>query len=184
MTAEPVATKVTLSLHVNGRAREVEAYPSETLLGILREQLGLKSVREGCGIGMCGACTVLVDRKPISSCLALAASAVGREILTLEGLSDTEAMHPVQQAYMDCSAFQCSYCTPGFIMATVGLLEENARPDRAEAREYLAGNLCRCGSYLEILDAVVLAAERTAEGPQSAPSPTADMAPATVDPMG
>lgn len=184
MTTEAVAGRATLSLHVNGRAREVEAYPSETILRVLREHLGLNSVREGCGIGMCGACTILVDRKPISSCLALAASAVGREILTLEALSDIDTLHPVQQAYLECSAFQCSYCTPGFIMATLGLLDENGRPDRAEAREYLAGNLCRCGSYLEILDAVALAAERLAGESAVAPGPHGQIAPATVDPIG
>jgi aerobic-type carbon monoxide dehydrogenase small subunit (CoxS/CutS family) len=103
---------------------------------------------------MCGACTVLVDGRPISSCLMLVAQAEGRQITTIEGLAENEQLHPVQQAYIDHTAFQCAYCTPGFILSTVALLQETPDPDDRTIRNYLAGNLCRCGSYNNILEAV------------------------------
>jgi len=143
---------------VNGQTRDLEVEVHDTLLEVLRSEFKLTGPREGCGIGMCGACTVLVDEKPISSCLALAALAQGKEILTVEGLATGHELHPIQQAYVDHNAFQCSYCTPGFILSTTALLAENPDPTADEVREYLAGNLCRCGSYVKILDAVLDAA--------------------------
>ncbi len=116
-------------------------------------------MREGCGIGMCGACTVLIDGKPLSSCLILAPLAAGKDITTVEALGQ-DKLHPIQQAFVDNTAFQCSYCTPGFILTTKAFLEENPSPTPEEVKEYLAGNLCRCGSYLKILDAVLDAAKR------------------------
>jgi aerobic-type carbon monoxide dehydrogenase small subunit (CoxS/CutS family) len=145
-------------LMVNGMDRDVMVEPHHTLLDVLRREFDLLSVREGCGIGMCGACTVLVDGKPISSCLTLAARAHGKELLTLEGLNANGELHPIQQAYLDHAGFQCSYCTPGFILATKALLEENPSPSPDEVREYLSGNLCRCGSYTKIMEAVLAAA--------------------------
>ena len=106
---------------------------------------------------MCGACTVLVDGKPLSSCLVLAEQVAGKEVLTIEGLGNAENLHPVQQAFLDEGAFQCAYCTPGFVLTTVALLAENPSPDEEEIREYLAGNLCRCGSYQNIIQAVKVA---------------------------
>jgi len=144
----------TLTLRVNGAEYGLSISPERTLLDVLREELKLVGTREGCGIGMCGACTVLVDGRPISSCLTLIAQAAGREITTVEGLGEGDHLHPVQQAYLDHAAFQCAYCTPGFILATVALLEERPDPDDQTIREYLAGNLCRCGSYENILAAV------------------------------
>jgi len=141
-------------LQVNGSERHVGVLPGHTLLTVLRDRLKLLSVREGCGIGMCGACTVLIDGQPVSSCLQLASLAQGREITTVEGLSDDGQLHPVQQAYADQTAFQCSYCTPGFVLATVGLLTDIEDPSPGEIEDYLAGNLCRCGSYVKILEAV------------------------------
>ena len=145
-------------LHVNGSKYKVQA-ETRTLLDILREDLGLVGTKEGCGVGMCGACTVLVDGKPFSSCLVLAEQVAGKEVLTIEGLGSAENLHPVQQAYLDEGAFQCAYCTPGFVLTTVALLAENPSPSDEEIREYLSGNLCRCGSYQNILQAVKTASQ-------------------------
>jgi len=151
--------KKLVSLQVNGVEREVAVHPHHTLLEVLRNEFKLFSVREGCGIGMCGACTVLVDGKPLSSCLLLAPLAAGKDIVTVEALGQ-DKLHPIQQAFMDNTAFQCSYCTPGFILTTKAFLEENPSPTPDEIKEYLAGNLCRCGSYMKIMDAVLDAAKR------------------------
>ena len=140
-------------LIVNGIEHEIDP-GIRTLLDVLREDLGLVGAKEGCGIGMCGACTVLVDGRAISSCLMLAAQAVGKEIITIEGIAPQGELHPVQQAYIEHSGFQCAYCTPGFVLSTVALLAENPAPTDNEIREYLAGNLCRCGSYQNILESV------------------------------
>jgi len=140
-------------LNVNGSKYEVQT-ETHTLLDVLRDDLGLMGTKEGCGVGMCGACTVLVDGKPLSSCLVLAEQVVGKEVLTVEGLGNAENLHPIQQAFLDEGAFQCAYCTPGFVLTTVALLAENPTPSDDEIREYLAGNLCRCGSYQNILQAV------------------------------
>lgn len=143
-----------IRLRVNGQEHNLAVSVGRTLLDVLREELGLVGVREGCGIGMCGACTVLVDGAAISSCLMLAVQAQHKAIVTVEGLAEAGQLHPVQQAYLDRAAFQCAYCTPGFILSTVALLDENPNPDDEAIRHYLAGNLCRCGSYLNILEAV------------------------------
>jgi len=140
-------------LNVNGNRHEVQA-GMRTLLEVLRDDLGLVSAKEGCGVGMCGACTVLIDGKPVSGCLTLAAQVVDKEILTVEALTKGGRLHPVQQAFIDERAFQCAYCTPGFILSTVALLKENPNPSEDEIREYLSGNLCRCGSYQNILKTV------------------------------
>lgn len=157
--------KLTLTLRVNGRDHVVRARPQHTLLEVLRNEVGLTGPREGCGVGMCGACTVLVDGRPISGCLMLAPLAEGHELETVEGLEGADgSLHPIQEAYVAHTAFQCSYCTPGFILTTKALLAENPDPSRDEAKEYLAGNLCRCGSYVKILDAVMDAKDRLREG--------------------
>jgi aerobic-type carbon monoxide dehydrogenase small subunit (CoxS/CutS family) len=149
-----------LRLKVNGKEYVVSAPAGRTLLDVLRNDLGLVGAREGCGIGMCGACTVLVDGRAISSCLMLAAQAEGRAVTTVEGLAQGEKLHPVQQAYIDQAGFQCAYCTSGFILSTVALLDERPDADRETIREVLAGNLCRCGSYDNILRAVEAARGR------------------------
>ena len=141
-------------LNVNGQERRLDVPPHRTLLQALRDELGLMGAREACGIGMCGSCTVLVDGQPYSACLLLVPQVAGKRILTVEGLPDGDRLHPVQQAYLEHSAFQCSFCTPGFILSTIALLKQNPHPSDAEIREYLAGNLCRCGAYPEILEAV------------------------------
>jgi xanthine dehydrogenase YagT iron-sulfur-binding subunit len=148
-----------IALFVNGHSATLHVEETAILLDVLREQLDLCSVREGCGVGMCGACTVLVDGKPVSSCLTLAALLDGREVLTLEGLGGPERLHPLQQAFLEHEAFQCGYCTPGFIVATKALLDEIPAPSAEEVRAYLAGNVCRCGAYPEILRAVLARAQ-------------------------
>lgn len=149
-----------VKLKVNGWEKEVAVQTHQTLLEVIRQDFKLFGAREGCGIGMCGACTVLADGKPISSCLMLAPLAEGKELLTIEGLADGGKLHPIQQAFIDHNAFQCSYCTPGFILTTKTLLEENPAPSADDVRAYLAGNLCRCGSYVKIQEAVLDAAGR------------------------
>jgi aerobic-type carbon monoxide dehydrogenase small subunit (CoxS/CutS family) len=148
---------VKLALRVNGEAREVEARADESVLDVLRRELGLLSVRETCGIGVCGACTVLVDGAPMSGCLLLAPLAVGKDITTVEGLGDDD---PVQRAFAEARGFQCGYCTPGMILTAASLLAEQPRPSEAEVRLAMAGNLCRCGSYVKIIDAVLRAADQ------------------------
>jgi carbon-monoxide dehydrogenase small subunit len=170
VTARPVDDdgKITISLRVNGRDEVVKARPHHTLLEVLRNELGLTGPREGCGVGMCGACTVLVDGRPVSGCLLPAALAEGYELVTIEGLESPDGeLHPIQQAFVDHTGFQCSYCTPGFILTSKALLDENPDPSREEARHYLAGNLCRCGSYVKILDSVMDAKERLKAGPRA-----------------
>jgi aerobic carbon-monoxide dehydrogenase small subunit len=137
--------------------------PSQTLLDVLRDHLKLTGTRLTCGIGVCGACTVLVDGEAMSGCLLLAPMIAGHNITTIEGIAAPDGtLDVVQQAYVDCMGLQCSYCTPGFILATHALLKENPQPTESEIKEYLAGNLCRCGSYYKIIDAVKLASERLA----------------------
>ena len=152
--------KQIVKLKVNGVEDERAVQTHHTLLEVLRSEYKLFGAREGCGIGMRGACTVLLDGQPTSSCLLLAPLAEGKEIVTIEGLSEPGKLHPIQQAFIDHNAFQCSYCTPGFILSTKRLLEENPRPTAEQVRHYLAGNLCRCCSYYKIEDAVLDAAER------------------------
>lgn len=152
--------KQIIKLKVNGVEREATVKLHQTLLEVLRQEFRLFGAREGCGIGMCGACTVLVDGKPLSSCLMLAPLAEGKELLTIEGLAEGETLHPIQQAFVDHNAFQCSFCTPGFILTTKALLEENSSPSLDQVRAYLSGNLCRCGSYVKIQEAVLDAAAK------------------------
>jgi carbon-monoxide dehydrogenase small subunit len=144
---------------VNGRAVEVACAETETLHAALR-RLNLLSVREACGLGLCGSCTVLLDGRLASSCLVLAGAADGSQVETIEAWASTDGLHPIQQAFVDATAFQCSFCTPGFLLSTRALLEENPNPSANEVRHFLAGNLCRCGSYLKIEEAVLDAAER------------------------
>lgn len=152
---------IEVRLTVNGQAEVLRARSHHTLLEALRRELNLTGPREGCGVGMCGACTVLMDGRPVSGCLVLAPMADGADIVTVEGLEAPDGtLHPVQQAFVDHTAFQCSYCTPGFLLTTKAMLDEGTPVTRESACAYLAGNLCRCGSYVKILDAVEDAAAR------------------------
>lgn len=148
-----------VALRLNGQSVELECEPDEMLLEVLRRE-GFGSVRATCGIGVCGACTVLVDGQPLSGCLTLAPLLDGREVMTVEGLGGAD---PVQRAFLDAHAFQCGWCTPGFVLTAKALLAENPDPSEAEITEALGGNLCRCGSYVKIVDAVRRAAAELAE---------------------
>jgi carbon-monoxide dehydrogenase small subunit len=147
---------------VNGEARDVEdVWEGESLLYVLRERMGLPGSKNACEQGECGSCSVYMDGTLVCACLVLAAQAQGREILTVEGLSSGDRLHPVQEAFVDAGAVQCGFCTPGLIMAAHELLGRNPSPSDEEIREALAGNLCRCTGYEKILDAVRMAARRT-----------------------
>lgn len=143
-----------ITLLVNHREEPLRIDDADTLLEVLRDGLKLWSVREGCGVGACGTCTVLMDGSPVSSCFLLAVRAAGHEITTLEGLGDGHALHPIQEAFVAERALQCAYCTPGFVLSVKALLDENPNPSDDEIREYLSGNLCRCAGYADILRAV------------------------------
>jgi aerobic-type carbon monoxide dehydrogenase small subunit (CoxS/CutS family) len=150
-----------VALTVNGEPRECPD-PRRNLLSYLRFDLGLTGTKYGCGEGLCGACTVLVDGRALRACLATAGSVAGGRVTTIEGLSDGEALHPVQRAFVDESAMQCGYCIPGFVMAAVALLSRSPSPDSGQVREALAENMCRCGAYTRIERAVLRAATERA----------------------
>jgi len=149
-----------IRLRVNGAAHDVEVPTYRTLLDCLRNDLGLTGSKEGCGVGVCGACTVLLDGKMISSCIALAVFADGREVTTVEGLAEDERLHPVQQAFMDAGGFQCGICTPGQVVAAKALLDTIPHPSEAEIREWMLGNLCRCTGYYKIVESIQAAAQQ------------------------
>ena len=147
-----------ISATVNGSLREADVEPRQLLAYFLRDQLGLKGTNVGCDTSSCGACTVLLDGESVKSCTVLAVQADGCEVTTVEGLTDDGELHPVQQAFHEQHALQCGYCTPGFVLATISLLQENPDPSEAEIREGLEGNLCRCTGYHNIVQAVQAAA--------------------------
>ena len=147
-----------LVITVNGTERTFDVPPNTLLLNLLRERLDLTGSKSGCGIGECGACTVLLDGEPVLGCMTLAADCDGKTVETIEGLSDGDSLHPIQTAYLEEGAVQCGFCTPGFIMTTKALLHENPDPSEAEIREYLKGNACRCTGYVNIVKAVQSAA--------------------------
>jgi len=149
-----------VALHVNGERTELLLPVHKTLLEVLREDMQLTGTKHGCELGECGTCTVLVDGRPELSCLLLPIQIEGRAITTVEGLASGSELHPLQQAFAELGAAQCGYCTPGILLASKSLLENNRNPSRDEIREALAGNLCRCTGYMKILDAVQLAAGR------------------------
>jgi aerobic-type carbon monoxide dehydrogenase small subunit (CoxS/CutS family) len=153
-----------IAIVVNDRNHHLTVESHRTLLEVLRDELKLFGARESCGMSLCGACTVLVDDLPVSSCSYLAARAHGRNITTIEGLADGETLHPVQQAFIEHGAFQCSYCTPGMVLTATSLIRENANPTVEDVKDYMAGNLCRCAAYYEIIEAVLAAAQRTRAG--------------------
>lgn len=159
-TVLPTASE--LSLTVNRQAATVHAHPMERLLDVLRHHLGLTGVKEGCGEGECGSCSVLMNGVLVNSCLVPILQAKGAEIVTIEGLASEDRLHDLQQAFLDCGGAQCGICTPGMILAAFHLLRTNPHPSREEIGEALSGNLCRCTGYTQIFEAVVEAARRSA----------------------
>lgn len=148
-----------VSLRVNGDAYDLLIPPWRTLLEVLREHLGLTGAKRSCQEGQCGACTVLLDGRPVNSCLYLAVEAQGKEILTIEGLSrDAGGLHPVQRSFVEKGAIQCGFCTPGLVLAAVSLLDENPNPNEEEVRKAVVGHLCRCTGYVQIVEAILGAA--------------------------
>jgi xanthine dehydrogenase YagT iron-sulfur-binding subunit len=145
---------IPVTLNVNGRQHRLTIEPRVTLLDALRERLALTGTKKGCDQGQCGACTVLVDDRRVNACLTLAVAVEGKQVTTVEGLARGDRLHPVQQAFIDKDAFQCGYCTPGQICSAVGLLNEKRDLSAANVREYMSGNICRCGAYTNIVAAV------------------------------
>jgi aerobic-type carbon monoxide dehydrogenase small subunit (CoxS/CutS family) len=146
--------KKTISIKLNGIERSIEVEPRTTLLEMVREEFNLTGAKLGCDIQVCGACTLLVDGKPVSACSVLAVDTDGCEVLTIEGLGNGSELHPLQEAFMEFGALQCGYCTSGFILTAKALLDEIPRPTDEQIRDYLAGNFCRCGCYQEIMQAI------------------------------
>ncbi|HEY2807036.1 MAG TPA: (2Fe-2S)-binding protein, partial [Gemmatimonadales bacterium] len=153
-----------LTLTVNGESRDVVFDGYKTLLELLREDLGLTGTKHGCELGECGACAVLMDGKPVLSCLVLGVRCEGTQVITIEGVANGPELHPVQARMADCGGAQCGYCTPGIVLTAKHLLESNPEPTRAEIAEALSGNLCRCTGYLQIFEAVELAAQDLRSG--------------------
>ena len=156
--------KKLINLNVNGTEYELAVAPNRTLTRALRDDLGLFGTKEGCGVGDCGACTVIMDGKPVNSCLVLAVQADGSEITTIEGVAGAEGLHPVQQAFVELGAIQCGFCTPGMILSAKSLLDAQPEPTEREIREALSGNLCRCTGYQKIVEAVQEAAKTLKRG--------------------
>jgi len=156
--------KQEIILKVNGVNYKVDIEPQRTLVEVLRETLGLTGTKKSCNEGECGACTVLMDGKPATSCLVLSLDAQGKEITTIEGLSQGEKLHPIQEAFLKHGAIQCGFCTPGMVMSAKAFLDENPEPTAAEVRKGISGNLCRCTGYQQIVDAIVAASKAVAKG--------------------
>ena len=153
--------KTSITLNVNGRNQRVDVEPRRTLLDALRIDLGLTGAKQVCNMGNCGACTVLLDGTAVYSCLTLAVECEGKQITTIEGLSEEGGLHPLQQAFVQHDALQCGFCTPGQVMAAYALLQRNPNPTEAEVIEGMSGNLCRCGSYRSIIEAVLTASNES-----------------------
>lgn len=160
MNAGGEELKQPMKFKINGMDYELAVNPRRTLLEVLREEVGLTGTKRGCDEGDCGACTVLMDGKAVTSCLVLAVEAQGKEITTIEGLALDGKLHPLQQAFVELGAIQCGFCSPGMIMSAKALLAENPHPTEAEVRAGIAGNLCRCTGYVKIVEAVLSAAQK------------------------
>lgn len=154
----------TISFILNGKETELVTDPTQTLLWVLRNQLGLTGTKYGCGIGFCGACTVLIDNEPVRSCMLPVSEVKGKSVITIEGLATNGELHPVQKAFIDHDALQCGFCTPGMILTAAGMLMKNPTPTRQEIIEGLEDNLCRCGAHTRIIDAVMSAANEMKGG--------------------
>lgn len=150
-----------ITLTVNGRMHELAVAPNRTLVDLIRCDLGLTGTKKGCEVGDCGTCTVIMDGKPVNSCLVLAVEANGREILTIEGMETNEGLHPIQRSFVEKGAIQCGFCSPGMLLSAKSLLDRNPKPDEREIRTAISGNLCRCTGYQKIVEAIKDASERS-----------------------
>ena len=153
--------KKLISLTINNEEYELAVAPNQTLLEVLRYELGLTGTKQGCGVGDCGTCTVIMDGKPVNSCLVLAVQANGKNVLTIEGMQTDEGLHPIQQAFVDDGAIQCGFCSPGMILTAKSLLDQNPKPNVSEIRTAISGNLCRCTGYQKIVEAIQHASEKS-----------------------
>jgi aerobic carbon-monoxide dehydrogenase small subunit len=159
MTRHSDSQFLPLSFTLNGRPQELEVEPHELLLDVVRERLGLTGAKRSCDVQVCGACTLLVDGRPVSACTTLAFEVRGRSVLTIEGLAENGKLHPLQQAFIDHGGFQCGFCTPGMILAAKALLDENPQPTEAELKHFMHGNICRCTGYKKIIESIMAAAK-------------------------
>jgi carbon-monoxide dehydrogenase small subunit len=150
---------ISLSFTLNGRLQEIAVEPHELLLDVVRDRLGLTGVKRSCDVEVCGACTLLLDGRPISACTTLAFEVRGRSVLTIEGLADNGKLHPLQEAFIDYGGFQCGFCTPGMILAAKALLDENSDPTEDELKHFMHGNICRCTGYKKIIESIMAAAK-------------------------
>ena len=151
---------IPVSFTLNGRLQEIDVEPHELLLDVVRERFGLTGVKLSCDVQVCGACTLLVDGRPVSACTTLAFEVRGRSVMTIEGLADNGKLHPLQQAFIEHGGFQCGFCTPGMILAAKALLDENPNPSEAELKHFMHGNLCRCTGYKKIIESIMAAAKK------------------------
>ena len=156
---------IPISLTVNGTLREIEVEPHELLLDVVRDRLGLTGAKRSCDVQVCGACTLLLDGRPVSSCTMLAFEAREREVLTIEGLAQSGKLHPLQEAFIEHGGFQCGFCTPGMILTAKTLLDENPQPTEEEIIEFMQGNICRCTGYKKIIESIVATAKKMRSSP-------------------
>ena len=154
------AQTIPLSFTLNGRLQEVEVEPNELLLDVVRDRLGLTGAKRSCDVQVCGACTILVDGRPVSACTTLAFEVRGRSVMTIEGLADDGKLHPLQEAFIEHGGFQCGFCTPGMLLASKALLDENPNPTEAELKHFMHGNICRCTGYKKIIESIMAAAKK------------------------
>ena len=164
------AQLIPISFTLNGRLQEIEVEPHELLLDVVRERLGLTGAKRSCDVQVCGACTLLVDGRPVSACTTLAFEVRGRSVLTIEGLAENGKLHPLQQAFIEHGGFQCGFCTPGMILAAKALLDENSDPSEAELKHFMHGNICRCTGYKKIIESIMAAAKTMRSSGQSSNS--------------
>lgn len=166
MLRHPDAQTIPISFTLNGRLQEIEVEPQELLLDVVRDRLGLTGAKRSCDVQVCGACTLLMDGRPVSACTTLAFEARGRSVLTIEGLAENGKLHPLQEAFIEHGGFQCGFCTPGMILAAKALLDENPNPTETELKHFMHGNLCRCTGYKKIIESIMAAAKKMSARPR------------------
>ncbi len=159
MTRHADGQTIPVSFTLNGRLQEIDVDPNELLLDMVRDRLGLTGAKRSCDVQVCGACTLLVDGRPVSACTTLAFEVRGRSVMTIEGLADDGKLHPLQQAFIEHGGFQCGFCTPGMLLASKALLDENPNPTEAELKHFMHGNICRCTGYKKIIESIMAAAK-------------------------